>query len=220
VSAHTTHTCWYAGEDCEPWTLNAGSGAEQDWLRWAYERQQIGVIPDRSFEGSHEWLAQRGLAFGYAIPLTTANRRIGAMLLAVEQEIMAPAEESRFLATVAQRIAMAIERLLVWDESSARCENAMLREEIATRSMFEEIVGASESLYSVLAQMARVAPEDATVLITGESGTGKELIARAIHKGSRRSRELCISVNCAATPPSLIASELFGYKKGAFMTGN
>src|SRR5258707_1431538 len=82
--------------------------------------------------------------------------------------------------------------------------------------MFEEIVGSSESLYRVLGHLARVAPTDATVLITGESGTGKELIARAIHKRSNRSHRPFVRVNCAAIPPSLIASELFGYEKGAF----
>ena len=82
--------------------------------------------------------------------------------------------------------------------------------------MFEEIVGSSEALYRVLADLTRVAPTDATVLITGESGTGKELIARAIHKRSHRSHRPFVRVNCAAIPPSLIASELFGYEKGAF----
>jgi formate hydrogenlyase transcriptional activator len=82
--------------------------------------------------------------------------------------------------------------------------------------MFEEIVGSSEELRKVLSQVAKVAPADSTVLILGETGTGKELIARAIHKRSRRSTRAFIRVNCAAIPPSLIASELFGHEKGAF----
>jgi len=95
-------------------------------------------------------------------------------------------------------------------------ENIVLREEIDNASMFEEIVGASPVLQHVLARIAKVAPTDSTVLITGETGTGKELIARAIHKRSQRSARAFVSVNCAATPPSLIASELFGHEKGAF----
>jgi formate hydrogenlyase transcriptional activator len=82
--------------------------------------------------------------------------------------------------------------------------------------MFEEIVGSSEALRKVLQQVAKVAPVDSTVLILGETGTGKELIARAIHKRSNRSSRAFIRVNCAAIPPSLIASELFGHEKGAF----
>src|SRR5207249_3050142 len=95
-------------------------------------------------------------------------------------------------------------------------ENLALKEGIDRSSMFEEIVGASPVLQDVLARIAKVAPTDSTVLITGETGTGKELIARAIHKRSQRSRHAIVSVNCAATPPSLIASELFGHEKGAF----
>jgi formate hydrogenlyase transcriptional activator len=91
-----------------------------------------------------------------------------------------------------------------------------LDEESVSRSMFEEIVGSSEPLYRVFGHVARVAPTNATVLIYGESGTGKELIARAIHKRSHRSQRPFIRVNCAAIPSSLIASELFGYEKGAF----
>jgi len=82
--------------------------------------------------------------------------------------------------------------------------------------MFEEIVGASAELKTVLSHVLKVAPTDATVLISGETGTGKELIARAIHKHSRRADRAFVSLNCAATPPSLIASELFGHEKGAF----
>jgi PAS domain S-box-containing protein len=98
----------------------------------------------------------------------------------------------------------------------ARNENLALREEVVRSSMFEEIVGSSDALLKVLSEVARVAPADSTVLILGETGTGKELIARAIHKQSRRSARAFIRVNCASIPPSLIASELFGHEKGAF----
>ena len=95
-------------------------------------------------------------------------------------------------------------------------ENIALREEIDKASMFEEIIGSSEVLRQVLVQVSKVAPTDSTVLILGETGTGKELIARAIHRRSKRSQRAFIRVNCAAIPPSLIASELFGHEKGAF----
>ena len=95
-------------------------------------------------------------------------------------------------------------------------ENIVLREEIDKASMFEEIVGESPALRVALAQVAKVAPTDSTVLITGETGTGKELIARAIHKRSQRASRAFVNVNCAAIPTSLIASELFGHEKGAF----
>ena len=95
-------------------------------------------------------------------------------------------------------------------------ENLALKEEVDQASMFEEIIGSSAALRRVLVLVAKVAPTDSTVLITGETGTGKELFARAVHKRSRRAGRVFVSVNCAAIPPSLIASELFGYEKGAF----
>ena len=95
-------------------------------------------------------------------------------------------------------------------------ENVALREEVDKTSMFEEIVGESAALQTVLARVAKVARTDSTVLITGETGTGKELIARAIHKRSERAARAFVSVNCAAVPSSLIGSELFGHEKGAF----
>jgi PAS domain S-box-containing protein len=101
-------------------------------------------------------------------------------------------------------------------EERMRNENLALREQIDQTSMFEEIVGASPALQVVLSNLMKVAPTDSTVLITGETGTGKELLARAIHKRSQRCGQPFISVNCAAIPPSLIASELFGHEKGAF----
>ena len=95
-------------------------------------------------------------------------------------------------------------------------ENIALKAEVDQASMFEEIVGTSPALRAVLSRVSRVAPTDSSVLITGETGTGKELIARAIHKRSQRSSRAFVSVNCAAIPRDLIASELFGHEKGAF----
>jgi transcriptional regulator with GAF, ATPase, and Fis domain len=95
-------------------------------------------------------------------------------------------------------------------------ENIALREEIDKASMFEEIVGTSPVLQTVLSRISKVAPTDSNVLITGETGTGKELVARAIHRRSHRSSRAFVSVNCAAIPRDLIASELFGHEKGAF----
>lgn len=102
------------------------------------------------------------------------------------------------------------------DEDRLQHENAALREEIDETSMFEEIVGTSPALQTVLSSISKVAPTDSTVLITGETGTGKELVARAIHRRSGRSSRAFISVNCAAIPRDLISSELFGHEKGAF----
>src|SRR5690349_18787305 len=101
-------------------------------------------------------------------------------------------------------------------EERTRNENLALREQIDRDSMFEDIVGSSEALRKVLRQVDKVAASDSTVLILGETGTGKELIARAVHKRSKRADRAFIGVNCAAIPPALIASELFGHEKGAF----
>src|SRR5882757_186746 len=98
-------------------------------------------------------------------------------------------------------------------EQRLQNENVALRERIDTASMFEEIVGTSPTLQAVLSRVTKVAPTDCSVLITGETGTGKELVARAIHRRSRRSSRAFVSVNCAAVPRELIASELFGHEK-------
>jgi PAS domain S-box-containing protein len=101
-------------------------------------------------------------------------------------------------------------------EDRLRSENVSLREEIDKAFMFEEIVGTSPALQAVLSRISKVARSDSTVLITGETGTGKELVARAIHRRSNRASRAFVSVNCAAIPRDLIASELFGHEKGAF----
>ncbi len=101
-------------------------------------------------------------------------------------------------------------------EERLQRENVALREEVDKTSMFEEIVGAAPALIALLSRVSKVAGSDSTVLITGETGTGKELVARAIHRRSRRASKAFVAVNCAAIPRDLIASELFGHEKGAF----
>jgi transcriptional regulator with GAF, ATPase, and Fis domain len=115
---------------------------------------------------------------------------------------------------------MAIASVLITDAEQSRwgTENEIvaLRDQIDNTLMADEIVGTSPALREILSLVSKVARTDATVLITGETGTGKELIARAIHKQSHRSSRPFVSVNCAAIPRDLIASELFGHEKGSF----
>ena len=121
--------------------------------------------------------------------------------------------------TAAKRSQQALEqafREIKTLKDQLQSENTVLREEVDKASMFEQIVGTSSRLRNVLSRISKVAPTDSSVLITGETGTGKELVARAIHKRSRRSERAFVSVNCSAIPRDLIASELFGHEKGAF----
>jgi len=200
---------------------------EQAHVSWAFEHQQPAIIrkvdQEARFSGSKRLLSERGLESGYAVPITTAHRQLGAMFLGSERPCPCSDEEVRFLSFVADRVATAVDYVLSQESYDRQGpsdnlynENLALREEVTSTSMFEEIVGSSEALYRVLRHTAKVAPTDSTVLITGESGTGKELVARAIHKRSHRSHRPFVRVNCAAISPSLIASELFGYEKGAF----
>jgi formate hydrogenlyase transcriptional activator len=101
-------------------------------------------------------------------------------------------------------------------EDRVKNENQALRDELARESMFDEVVGSSTKLRAVLQDLSKVSGTDSTVLISGETGTSKELIARAIHKRSPRASAAFVSVNCAAVPTTLIASELFGHERGAF----
>ena len=162
-----------------------------------------------------------GFKAQHHFPLVTQDRGFGVLTLAYFAESAFQQTEISFLEHVAAQIAIAIENARAHHEIAAlkerlECERVYVEDEILVGAKFEEIVGSSESLVHALGHVARVAPTEATVLVTGESGTGKELIAHAIHKRSRRADRPFIRVNCAAIPQSLIASELFGHEKGAF----
>src|ERR1700742_2395014 len=101
-------------------------------------------------------------------------------------------------------------------ENRLKQETLALPGEIEKELKGDEIIGTSGALQKVLSLVSRVAPTDATVLVTGETGTGKELIARAIHRSSLRSSRPFVCTNCAAIPRDLIASELFGHERGSF----
>jgi formate hydrogenlyase transcriptional activator len=176
-----------------------------------------------------------GLKTGCVLPLISRNGVLGVLALGRREDHPFSQVDIGFLTQVASQVAIAVENASAYrqiEEARAELEkafgeikqlkdrlqdeNVALREQIDQALMFEEIVGVSPALRAVLSRVSKVAPTDSTVLLTGETGTGKELIARAIHKRSRRSSRAFVSANCAAIPASLIASELFGHEKGAF----
>ena len=156
------------------------------------------------------------------IPLLKQTRLAGILYLEnnLTSGVFTPARMA-LLEVLASDAAISLENARLYREISALKdqlykENLVLRDEVDRTSMFEEIVGTSPALRPVLTRVAKVARTDSTVLITGETGTGKELVARAIHRRSARTARAFVSVNCAAVPRELIASELFGHEKGAF----
>jgi PAS domain S-box-containing protein len=172
------------------------------WRRWLETGQPHDLeLRQRRADGVYRWFQSR------ALPARDTEGRItGWYILLTDIDDRKRAEGE--LEKAFEQIKRLKDRL--------HDENVVLREQIDQVFMFEEIVGSSPALKTVLSSIVKVAPTDSTVLITGETGTGKELIARAIHKGSQRAGQAFISVNCAAIPSSLIASELFGHEKGAF----
>jgi formate hydrogenlyase transcriptional activator len=162
-----------------------------------------------------------GLNSLYHLPLISRERVLGVLSLVSSEENAFAAGDAAFLAQVANQIALAVENAIAYGEIASlkdklAQEVIYLQDEIRTELKFEEIVGNSDVLRRVLAELETVAPTDSTVLIYGETGTGKELVARAIHNLSSRKSNAFVKLNCAAIPTGLLESELFGHEKGAF----
>ncbi|HYR90829.1 MAG TPA: sigma 54-interacting transcriptional regulator [Terriglobia bacterium] len=168
-----------------------------------------------------EKLLQYGVQSYISLPLIRRDDVIGAVDFIAFEKRAFDDSEVQLLQDVLEIVSIAVSNALAYEEITAlkeqlQAENRLLQDEIVQRSIFEEIVGSSQSLRHVLGAIDKVAPTDSTVLITGETGTGKELVAHAIHRRSPRSGRALVKVNCAALPAELIASELFGHEKGAF----
>jgi formate hydrogenlyase transcriptional activator len=155
------------------------------------------------------------------LPLTTARRRLGALVFTSKQPSAYNATDQGFLQQVARQVAVAVENALTFQEAEAlkdrlAKEKAYLEDEVRTEHNFGDIVGDSPALRAVLKNVQVVAPTDSTVLVCGETGTGKELIARAVHDLSPRKGRTFVKLNCSAIPTGLLESELFGHERGAF----
>jgi formate hydrogenlyase transcriptional activator len=166
-------------------------------------------------------LRAEGIESVCSAPMMVRDRRLGTLTIGRAGGEPFSADDEELLAAVANQVAFPVDTALAFQEIAAlkdkmAAEKVYLEEEIRTDYNFEEIIGQSNALKSVLHQVATVAPTDSTVLILGETGTGKELIARAIHNLSRRRERTFVKVNCAAIPTGLLESELFGHERGAF----
>src|SRR4029450_11446958 len=224
-----------SGDDVivKPGTAGAG-GADvpASLVRYVMRTHEIAVVDDAS--AANPFFDDPYIALGrvrsvLCLPLINQGKLIRVLYL---ENSLTPhvftAGQLTTLKVLVSQAAVALENARLYHDLESReaeirllrdrlyRENLALRDEVDRTSMFEEIVGSSNALKAVLSRIAKVAPTDSTVLITGETGTGKELIARAVHKRSRRSGRPFVSVNCAALAPSLISSELFGHEKGAF----
>ena len=155
------------------------------------------------------------------LPLTGRNKVLGVLSLGRLEDLPFTGADIEFLGQVAIQVALAIENALAYGQIAElkdrlAQEKIYLEDEIRNELKFEEIIGQSAALRSVLSQIETVAPTDSTVLIYGDTGTGKELVARALHNLSSRGENAFVKLNCAAIPTGLLESELFGHERGAF----
>jgi formate hydrogenlyase transcriptional activator len=205
---------------------------EEDPAGLVWQIQQPLIVSSVAEAGRWPQFLERvrphGLQSLCGLPLTTARRRLGALVFASRRPAVYQATDVGFLQLVANQVAVAVENALAFQEIEAAFreiealkdklaeENAYLEEEVRTEHNFGEIVGESTALRRVLKEVETVAPTGSTVLIRGETGTGKELIGRALHDLSRRRDRTFVKLNCAAIPTGLLESELFGHERGAF----
>ena len=200
-------------------------GHDDDPAGWVWRTQQPLVTAHLGELDRWPQLLERvrpyGIESGCWLPLTTARRRLGALVFTSKRPSAYAAADLDLLGQVARQVAVAVENALAFQEietlkDQLAKEKAYLEEEVRTEHEFGDIVGESPALRAVLKAVETVAPTDSTVLVTGATGTGKELIARALHELSPRKARTFVKLNCAAIPTGLLESELFGHEKGAF----
>jgi len=203
----------------------------------AFSKAEPVFVPDVGAE--NRWfdaalVHRSGLPSIFTVPLLYADHRIGVLGFHSPRfgpDSLPSPVVRELLRSVAALATLALTNAFIYveldNERSARArikqqrrallnEVSLLRSEVREGGIFGAIVGGSGALQEVLEYAQLVSPTDSTVLLLGETGTGKELIARAIHEGGRRARNIFVAVNCAALPATLVESELFGHEKGAF----
>ena len=193
-------------------------------IGWAYDNRKpriCGDLQPSSPFANEQRLAAEGLRSICVLPMILQGQCIGTLSFVSREPDRYSQQDAMFLQEVANQVVLAIRNMKSYDEIASlkarlEKENVYLREELRAEHNFEEIVGNSPALLSVLRAVEQVAPTDSTVLICGETGTGKELVARAIHSRSTRSSRALVNVNCSAISAGLVESELFGHVKGAF----
>jgi formate hydrogenlyase transcriptional activator len=164
---------------------------------------------------------EEGIQAACHLPLIGKNRVLGVLSLGRLDDVPFTVDDVEFLTQVSNQVAIAIQNALAYAKIAElkdrlAQEKVYLENEIRSELKFEEIIGKSAVLRSVLSQIETVAPTDSTVLIYGDTGTGKELVARALHNLSSRGKNAFVKLNCAAIPTGLLESELFGHERGAF----
>jgi transcriptional regulator with GAF, ATPase, and Fis domain len=174
---------------------------------------------DPSWRRRYEWARRQPICGLNLQPITSNQEILG--VLGVFTSIPTPEEAPAWVRIIADEIAGAIINARAFEEierlqAHLELENTYLQEEVREARAFGDIIGQTASIQQLLRQIELVAPTDATVLILGESGTGKELVAREVHRLSRRADRPLIRVNCASVPRELYESEFFGHVKGAF----
>ncbi len=191
---------------------------------WVYEHRKVHVRPDLQHEQvfiEDRWYAEEGLGRMVNLPLVARGTCLGTLNIGSVASGEPEGETLEFLHQIATQVALAIENVQAYEQLARMSRqlakhNAYLTQEIKQDSHFGLLVGKSEPLRKVLAQIQAVAATSTTVLVTGETGTGKELVARAIHENSLRRHKPFVRLNCAALPSGLVDSELFGHERGAF----
>ena len=164
---------------------------------------------------------EEGLESGCYLPLSSGGQVLGILQLVSRRERSFAEQDVEFLDQVANQVAITLKNALEYEQVTETKERLAeqklyLEDQIRVEHNFEEIIGNSRRLKTVLESVRTVAPAESTVLIQGETGTGKEMIARAIHNLSPRKGQAFVKVNCAAIPLGLLESELFGHEKGSF----